>query len=208
MAKDYRDIVNPITAADWFLYYLFTDEDYTAIRNRWRNEIDDIDSGLPGKAGLPFLEQENITNEYVKLITKTFRINKETALQGLTYTANNRALNKHRIPTAKIENDRITISVGASTRLEDLEHLWNIQIVSLQEKLPNYKSQRDTPATDPFVAYIVHKERLSGRKLTEIHSDYLIGKLDTRLQPGDKWIDVNDFRKYYDKTVKGYVEHP
>jgi hypothetical protein len=206
MAKEYRDIVNPITPSDWFLYYLFTDENFVLIRERWRNEIDDIESGEPGQEGLPFLEQERITTDYVSLVVETFDTTRETAIKGLVFTEHNRTLSKDRIPTAAVENDRIKVSIGANTRFEDLEHLWRIQITTLQEKLPGYRSQRDTPSSDPLVAYLIHRERLKGRKLTEIHKDYLTGNLDRRLLAGDKWIDVNDFRKYYEKTVKGYIQ--
>lgn len=206
MTKQYRDIVNPITSRDWFLYYLFTDADFVSIRKQWRDKINNIESGEPGKEGLPFLEQEKITADYASLIVETFNITRETAIKGLAYIEGGRILNKDRIPTAEIENDRIKVSIGAGTRFEDIEHLWRIQITSLQEKLPGYKSQRETPASDPLIAYVIHRERLKGRKLTEIHNDYLVGNLDDRLLAGDKWIDVNDFRKYYEKTVKGYIQ--
>lgn len=205
MAKEYRDIVNPITSRDWFLYYVFNDPAFITTKKRWQAEIYDVEAGEPGVDGLPFLEQEKITRRYIKDLGNKFNITDDTVRKGLSYTLDGRVLNRERVPFAKIENDRIVISIGSSTRLEDIEHLWNIQILSLQEELPSYSSQRDVLASEPLVAYLVHSERLKGRTLTDIHKAYLAGTLDVRLSAGNKWLDVNDFRKYYDKTVKGYV---
>ena len=208
MAKEYRNTVNPITPRDWFLYYLFTDENFAAIRKRWRAEINDIESGEPGRSGLPFLKQEKITDQYVAVLCERFDINKETAVDGLRYTKWNRTLNKNRVPTAEIDGDRITINVGPGTKFEDIENLWNIRITSLQKKLPGYVSQREVPASEPLIAYLVHKELLKGRKLTEIHQDYQMGTLDSRLPSRNRWADVNEFRRYYNVTVKGLIRMP
>ena len=207
MPKKYRDIINPITPRDWFLYYLFTDEDFVSIRKQWRVEIDDIESGEPGREGIPFLEQEKITKRYVNLLSKKFRLNEDVAIKGLAYTEWSRALNEDRIPTAKIDGDRVTISVGVDTRLEDVEHLWNIYVTSLQEKILGRKPGRAVPANEPLLAYVIHKNLLKGRELTKVHKEYLDGSLDSRILPGERY-DLNDFRKYYKRTVKGYIKTP
>ena len=205
MAKEYRDIVNPITPRDWFLYYLFTDGDFSSIRNAWRTAIDDVESGEPGHKGLPFLEQEKITDRYAELLSDRFNINIETALSGLRFSTMNRTINKHRVPTAEIDGDRIVISVGAGTKLEDIEHLWNIRITTLQEKLPSYISQREVPASEPLIAYLIHRELRKGRKLTEIHQEYQMGTLDSRIPSRNRWTDINEFRRHYNATVKGLI---
>ena len=207
MAKEYRDIINPVTPSDWFLYYLFTDEEFTSIREQWRTEMNDIESGEPGSEGLPYLEQEDITARYTDLLHKKFGLDKQDAIKGLAYVEGGRTLNRDRIPTAKVEDDRITISIGGGTRLEDIEYLWNTYIVTLQEKLPGYHTQRSMKANEPLLAYIVYQNKLKGRKLSEIHKEYLDGTLDERLAPGER-LDVNDFRKYYIKTVKGHITNP
>ncbi len=204
MAKKYRDITNPITLRDWFLYYIFTDEDFVSIRKQWRTEINDIESGEPGKDGLPFREQEIITESYIQRVCDKFKINRDVALKGLRYEAWSRVLNKDRIPTATVDGDRINISIGAETRLEDIEHLWDIYAESLQKKLPAYQSKRTPKAEQPLLAYVIHKKSLDGNKMTHIHECYVKGTLDDRI-PAHPESVIEDFRKYYKKVVQGYI---
>lgn len=201
--SDPRNIIQPITSRDWFLYYLFNDEELASIRKQWRSEINNIESGEPGQEGLPFREQEEVTQKYVELLRKQFRISKNTAVNALAYTKGNRILNKDRIPTAKIEKDRITISIGPETRLRDIEHLWKIQISSLQQQLPGFKLERAVLSSQPRLAYIIHKNKLKGRKMADIHEDYQKGKLDDAI-PAHPLSVIEDFRQYYKDIVQGY----
>lgn len=204
MAKAYRDITNPITSRDWFLYYLFTDEDLASIRKQWRVEIDDIESGEQGKNGLPFLEQETITDYYVELVGAKFNTTVDIAFKALRYEEWSRILNEDRIPKAKIDGDRITISVGSETRLEDIEHLWSIYVEDLQKRLPTYQSKRTPKAEQPLLAYVIYKKLLDGSSMSHIHEDYVKGTLDDRIAAHPDSV-IEDFRKYYKRVVQGYI---
>ena len=205
MTKHSRDVYNPITAKDWFLYHLFNDEAFTEIRKQWQLEINDVDQ-VPGKEIEQRAEIDEITARYVKLLHKKFGINEVTARKGLLYKKHNRVLNGDRVPVAKIQGDRVIISIGANTTLRDVEDLWTPWISLLQSKLPNYNSQRETPSDEPLLAYTIYKELRNGRKMTELHKAYSQGTLHREMPEGDKWPEVSDFRKYYKEVVKGYVD--
>lgn len=204
MTKKYRNIIDPITSREWFLYYLFTDEDFVSIRKQWRAEINDIESGQSGKNGLPFLEQEVITERYTQQTSNKFKITANTALKGLRHEESSRVLNEDRIPTATVDGDRINISIGAETRLEDIEHLWNIYAEDLQKKLPAYKSKRTAKAEQPLLACVIHKKSLNGEKMAYIHECYVKGTLDNRI-PAHPESVIEDFRKYYKRVTQGYI---
>lgn len=204
MAKQYRDIVNPITSREWFLYYLFTDEDFASIRKQWRVDLGDIESGEPGQNGLPFLEQEIITEGYIQKVCSRFKITIDIALKGLRYEAWSRVLSEDRIPTATMDGDRINISIGAETRFEDIEWLWNVYAEDLQKGLPTYQSKRTPKAEQPLLAYVVYKKSLDGGKMSYIHESYVNGTLDDRI-PAHPESVIEDFRKYYKRVVQGYI---
>ncbi len=204
MTKHSRDVYNPITAKDWFLYHLFNDEAFTEIRKQWQLEINDVDQ-VPGKEIEQRAEIDEITARYVKLLHKKFGINEATARKGLLYKKYNRVLNGDRLPVAEIQGDRVIISIGASTTLEDIGDLWTPWISLLQSKLPNY-TQRETPSDEPLLAYTVYKELRTGRTFKHIHDAYLNGTLHSNIPEGNKWLDVNEFRKYYKEVVKGCVD--
>lgn len=207
MAKRSRDIYNPITASDWFLYHLFNDRDFVEIRKQWQAEINDVDQE-PGQEARQRAEIDEITTRYIEPLRQKFSINEATACKGLIYKKRNRTLNGDRVPVAEIRGDRVIISIGASTKLEDIESLWTPWISTLQSKLPNYSSQREKPSAEPLLAYIVYKELRKGRTLTDIHTAYQNGLLHSEMPESGKWLDVNDFRKYYDAVVKGYIDRP
>lgn len=205
MAKRSRDIYNPITARDWFLYHLFNDKDFVEIRKQWQLEINDVDQE-PGLEDKQRAEIEEITARYVESLRQKFGINKVTARKGLTYKKHNRTLNADRVPVAEIRGNRVIISIGANTKLEDIEDLWGVWISHLQSKLPNYDSQREKPSDEPLLAYTIYKELRNGHKMTEIHTAYKGGVLHSEIPESNKWLDVNDFRKYYKSIVKGYLD--
>lgn len=203
-SKEYRDAVNPLTSKDWFLYYLFNDDEIVTIRNRWRSEVDEVDSGEPGREGLLFLDQEKITESYVKLLINRFGVSADVARSCLGYTELGRNINKNRIPVASIKDDKIVIEIGPDTRLEDVEHLWRIRIDYLQKELPGYTSNRSVQPSRPLLAYVVYRCRLEGRKMVDIHNDYINGTLDERI-PAHSNSTLEDFRKYYRSIVQGYI---
>lgn len=205
MAKHQRNIYKPITASDWFLYHLFNDSGFMAIREQWQSEINDVDQE-PGQEDKQQTEMEEVTIRYIESLRQKFNITEEAARKGLRYKEHNRTLNGDRVPIAEIRGDRVIISIGANTKLEDIEGLWTPWISLLQSKLPNYSSQREKPSDEPLLAYTVYRELSRGRKLTEIHEAYLNGTLHNDIAVSNKWLDVNDFRKYYHGVVKGYVD--
>lgn len=205
MTKRSRDIYNPITTRDWFLYHLFNDRDFADMREHWQLEINDVDQ-VPGQYDKQRAEVDEITARYIEPLRQMFGINEATARKGLTYKEHNRTLNGDRVPIAEMRGDRVIISIGANTKLEDIEDSWGVWISYLQSKLPNYSSQRQKPSTEPLLAYAIHKELRNGRKMTEIHKAYSNGTLHRNIPEGDKWTEVSDFRKYYKEAVKGYVD--
>lgn len=205
MAKKYRDIVNPITAREWFLHYLFTDEGFIEIKNQFQAAINDIDFVGPDAEDAERLERERAIGYYSGLLSERFNITKEVARRGLRYKKYSREINKDRVPVAKIEDDRVVISIGSETRLEDIDHLWEIQVTHLQTKLPRYSSQRTVPAKEPLLAYIVHKRLLAGEKMPAIHRDYQDGTLDDCINPNLN-SSLEDFRKYYKRAVQGFLD--
>ena len=207
MAKHSRNIYHPITARDWFLYHLFNDGDFVEIRKQWQLEINDVDQA-PGQESRQRAEIDEITERYVEPLRQKFSINETTARRGLAYKKHNRTLNEDRVPVAEIRGDRVIISIGANTRLEDIADSWGVWISHLQSNLPNYSLQREVPSNEPLLAYTIYKGLRKGRTLKDIHDTYLGGTLHSKIPEGNKWLDVNDFRKYYDSTVKGYVDRP
>lgn len=207
MAKHSRNIYQPITASDWFLYHLFNDKDFIEIRKQCQSEINDIDQEA-GQEARQLAEIEEITTRYVEPLRQKFGINEVTARKGLLYKEHNRTLNGDRVPVAEIRGDRVIISIGANTTLKDVEDLWTPWISLLQSKLPNYNAQRETPSDEPLLAYTVYKELRNGRKMTEIHRAYSKGTLHSEIPEGNKWPEVSDFRKYYKEIVKGYLDRP
>lgn len=205
MAKRSRDIYNPITARDWFLYHLFNDKDFIEIRKQWQLEINDVDQE-PGLEDKQRAEIEEITARYVESLRQKFGINEVTARKGLIYKKHNRTLNADRIPVAEIRGDRVIISIGANTRLEDIKDLWGPWISLLQNKLPTYDSQRETPSDEPLLGYTIYRELRSGRGITDIHNAFKEGVLHDEIPESNKWLDVNDFRKYYEEIIKGIIE--
>lgn len=207
MAKQKRNIYQPITARDWFLYHLFNDKDFIEIRKQWQLEINDIDQEA-GQENRQRAKIEEITARYVELLYHRFGINESTSRKGLLYKKLNRILNADRVPVAEIRGDRVIISIAANTALKDIEDLWTPWISLLQSKLPNYNSQRETPSDEPLLAYTVYKELRTGRTFKNIHDAYLDGTLHRKIPEGNKWLEVSDFRKYYKEIVKGYVDRP
>lgn len=206
MAKQKRNIYQPITASDWFLYHLFNDEDFISIRKQWQSEINDVDQE-PGQDVRQCAELEEITTRYIKILQRKFDVTEEAANKGLVYKKYNRTLNSHRVPVAKIQGDRVVISIGASTRLDDVIDLWDAWISSLQSKLPDYDEslQKENPSKEPLLAFTVHQELRKGRTMVDIHNAYLDGKLHDDIPAGNKWLEVGAFRKYYKRAVKGYI---
>lgn len=209
MAKRKRNIYQPITARDWFLYHLFNDREFVVIRKRWQSEVNDVDQerGREQEARQR-AELEETTARYVELLRQQFNITDETARKGLRYKEHNRALNGDRVPVADIQGDRVIISIGANTKLEDIIDSWDVWISLLQSKLPNYSSQRENPSDEPLLAYTVYNELRGGRTMVDIHRAYLDGNLHADIPAGYKWLEVGAFRKYYKGVVKGYVDRP
>ncbi len=205
MVKRVRDIYKPITARDWFLYHLFNDKDFVEIRKQWQLEINDVDQE-PGQEDRQRAELDEITARYVEPLRQRFGITEETARRGLRYKEYNRTLNGDRVPVAEIRGNRVIISIGANTRLDDIKDLWGPWISLLQSRLPNYDSQRETPSDEPLLAYTIYRELRSGRGLTDIHRAFKNGVLRDEIPESNKWLDVNDFRKYYEEIIKGIVE--
>lgn len=197
--------MSPITAREWFLYHLFNDEEFAAIRAKWRHEVDQIDSGEPGKDGLLYLEQETLTERYVELLREQFGISENVARDGLRYTKWNRTLNRNRVPLAKIEGGFITIRVGVDTRMEDVKELWNLRVEYLQRQLPGFTSHRSSQVAQPLLAYIVYKQLKQGRKMVDVHKAYIDGTLDYRIPPKQSQ-PIEDFRKDYKAAVQGLLE--
>ena len=146
MAKRKRNTYRPITASDWFLYHLFNDDDFVSIRKQWQLEVNDIDQE-PGQEAKQRAEFEEITVRYTKILQRELGVTVEAARKGLVYKENNRTLNGHRVPVTKIQGDRVLISIGASTRLDDVIDLWDVWISLLQSKLPDYDEslQKENP---------------------------------------------------------------
>lgn len=205
--KRHRNIYRPITARDWFLHHLFNDRRFIAVREQWQLEVNEIDQE-PGQEAEQRVELEEITRRYIVPLQQKFDVTDEAARKGLMYKKHNRTLNRDRVPIAEIRGDRVIISIGASTRLEDVIESWDVWISLLQSKLPTYTSQREAPSDEPLLAYTIYKELRKGRKMTDIHKAYLDGTLDTDIPAGTKWLEVSDFRKYYKSTVKGCIERP
>ena len=207
MTKRKRNIYRPITASDWFLYHLFNDERFVSIRKQWQAEINDVGQE-PGQELEQRAKLEKITRHYIVELQQKLGVTDEAARKGLVYKEHNRTLNRDRTPVAEIRGDRVIISIGASTRLEDVVDSWDVWISLLQSKLPNYTSQREAPSNEPLLGYVIYNELRKGRKMTDIHRAYLDGTLHTDIPTGTKWLEVSDFRKYYKNTVKGFVERP
>ena len=209
MAKQKRNIYKPITASDWFLYHLFNDEDFVSIRKQWQSEINDVDQE-PGQEVKQRAELEEITARYTKILQRKFDVTVEAARKGLVYKEHNRTLNGHRVPVAEIQGDRVVISIGASTRLDDVIDLWDVWISLLQSKLPDYDEslQKENPSKEPLLVFTVYKELRRGRTMVDIHNAYLDGKLHDDMSAGNKWLEISAFRKYYKRTVKGCINRP
>lgn len=205
MAKNYRDIVNPITPREWFLHYLFTDERFLALKGQFQADLDSVDFIGPGSEDKERNEREKVTDYYVGLLSEEFNVSEDVARKGLRYKKYSRVLNEGRIPVADIKGDRITISVGPETRLEDVEYLWKIRVTHLQTKLPGYVSQRTVPASEPLFGYLVFKELRSGESMLSIYERYRDGRLDPRLEAHPA-TSPEDFRTYYRDIVKGYIK--
>ena len=209
MAKQKRNIYQPITASDWFLYNLFNDEDFASIRKQWQLEINDVDQG-PGQEAKQRAELEDITARYTKILQQKFDVTEETARKGLVYIEHNRTLNGHRVPVAEIQGDRVLISIGSSTRLDDVIDLWDVWISLLQSKLPDYDEslQKENLSKEPLLVFTVYKELRRGRTMVDVHNAYLDGTLHNDIPAGNKWLEISAFRKYYKRTVKGYINRP
>ena len=202
------DPSNPITSRDWFLYDLFNDPQFVDIRDDFLGQVAKYNPGLSQLIGRPMSDKEVwLLDMYSSKVSDIFDINKEVAKKGLYHSERLTAWGKDRRINARIEGSYITITIGAETRIEDIKKVWNSTIAPLQENPSTNRSKRLKPSKYPSLAYAVHQHLLSGRQMSEIHRDYIHGRLEG--YDGECGVEsYSEFTRHYKNTVSGIKKVP
>lgn len=194
------------TNKEWFLYNLFTDTEFARIRDDAVEKLKKVDPvGVSKLIGRGTDEYSNdIIQGAINQLVEEFQINQETATRGLFHSKHLAGWNKARTPFAYIEDERIVISIGSETRLDDVKDLWSMQVTDLQNKLNEGRKKRSKPSDDPSLTYLIHKQIAGGRRLADIYSDYTYGRLAG--YDGATNLSESDFRKHYRDVVQGLIK--
>lgn len=194
------------TNKEWFLYSLFTDIEFARIRDEALEKLKKVDpvgvSKLIGHGTDGY--SNNIIQGAIDQLIEEFHINQETATRGLFHDKRFAGWNKARTPFAYIEDERIVISIGSETRLDDVKYLWSMQVTDLQNTLNEGRKKRSKPSNDPSLTYLIHKQIVGGRKLADVYSDYTHGRLAG--YDGATNLSESDFRKHYRDVVQGLIK--
>ncbi|NLA42882.1 hypothetical protein GX865_01835 [Candidatus Saccharibacteria bacterium] len=202
------DPSNPITSRDWFLHDLFNDPHFIDLRDDFLEQVAKYDLGLSQLIGRPMSNKEAwLLGIYSSKASDIFDIDKEVAKKGLYYSERLTAWGKDRRVTAQIEGSYITIAIGAETRVEDIKKVWSSTIAPLQDSISTERSKRLTPSRYPSLAYIIHKHLLQGRKMSEIHRDYMHSRLEG--YDGEYGVEsYSEFTRHYKNAVSGIKKTP
>lgn len=132
-------------------------------------------------------------------VSDTFNIKTETAMQ-LLLTPEAPALYRMKyIPRVYCEGDEVVLRLHYKTTRKDLDAIWKL-VKELQGDIGGTSGKK---SIKPELAYCIHRQRvLKNRKMSEIYADYSHGRLEG-YEGNIPTLSENDFRKYYQKIVKG-----
>lgn len=203
MAKKDHNTSEPVTSRDWFLHDLFNDPQFVELRESFLGQVAKFDPGLSQLIERPLDDREIwLLDTYASKASELFGIDKEIAKKGLYHSEYLNTWSRGRHASAKIDGGRVTITIGAETRYEDVKSIWSSKVAPLQDELSSTRAKRLTPSVHPSLAYVIHKHLLSGRKMSEIHRDYSFSKLEG--YDGNYGNEsYSEFSRHYKNTVNG-----
>lgn len=197
-------LLDPITPSEHFLYYLYNDPEFIAIRHDFSQEVGNINTGiLQLVGGAVDTQSEIILTKYSNTISSRFMVTEEVARKGLLHNKYLSSWSKARTPYAEVKEGRVVISIGPKTRQSDIKAIWS-RIQALQRELDGYAGKAYTKSSS--LAYAIHRQILAGATFTEIHRAYEYGHLEGYC--GDNNLALSDFIKHYKQSVQGLVETP
>lgn len=195
---------DPITPSEHFLYYLYNDPEFIAIRHDFYQEVGEINVGILQLAGgATDAKSEVALKKYVDIISRKFMVTEEVARKGLLHNKYLSSWSKDRTPHAEIKEGRVVINIGSKTRQSDIKAVWPY-IQALQRELDDYEGKTYTKSSS--LAYAIHRQIMAGATFTEIHRAYEYGHLEGYC--GDNNLALSDFIKHYKQSVQGLVETP
>lgn len=203
MAKKDYNASDPITSRDWFLHDLFNDPQFIELRDGFLGQVAKFDPGISQLMERPLDDREIwLLDTYADKASTLFEIDKEVAKKGLYHSQYLTTWSRGRHTSARIDGDRVTITIGPETRYEDVKSIWSSKVVPLQNELLSTRSKRLAPSVRPSLAYAIHKHLLRGRVMSEIHRDYSFSKLEG--YDGDYGNEsYSEFSRHYKNTVNG-----
>lgn len=132
-------------------------------------------------------------------VSDTFNIKAETAMQLLLTPEAPALYGMKYIPRVYREGDEVVLRLHHKTTRKDLDVIWKL-VKELQGDIGGTSGKK---SIKPELAYCIHRQRvLKNRKMSEIYADYSHGRLEG-YEGNIPTLSENDFRKYYQKIVKG-----
>ena len=103
------------------------------------------------------------------------------------------------IPRVYCEGDEVVLRLHYKTTRKDLDDIWKL-VKEIQGDIGGTSGKK---SIKPELAYCIHRQHvLKNRKMSEIYADYSHGRLEG-YEGNIPTLSENDFRKYYQKIVKG-----
>lgn len=140
---------------------------------------------------------KKVVKSCAEAIASHFRIKESTALKLILTSKHIADLHFGYVPRCHREDDQIHITIGPKTTLEDIRRYWPF----IKDKQKEIGKTHNRKSTNPELAYCIHKQIMSGKKLKQAFDLYIDGKLEG-YDHKPTLLEFNDFRKYYSKIVK------
>lgn len=181
------DIINSQEFKDIKSKHLPKDNYFIGI-HQLLGHIDDSEVGLAIK-------------DCVDEVSKKFKLKFDTAQKLVLSNPHTLPINMNYIPTIYSDSKYVYVRIGPKTTQSDITNIWD-QVRSEQRKLGNVGSKT---SINPELAFCIHRQYIFNNKtIKEIYDEYLDEKLAGYKHPATI-NDIKDFKKYYDKTVRGIL---
>lgn len=187
---------------DVFLGNILCSNEFNEIKTRYIKNEDSAIFGIYQLLGhtdsTKFgLKIESCVNE----VSDKFKIKKDIALKLILNSHHTLALTMNYAPYVYNDGEYAYIRIGPKTTQNDIKNVWKL-VKTEQRKLDSIGSKS---SINPELAFCIHRQLIiNQKKIAEVFEEYLNNKLDRYNHP-PTITDVKDFKKYYDKTVRGIL---
>lgn len=199
MGNQKMDVKQARSDRDAFLFCILQDPEFIAIRDKHLgNQLMLFHRAIPQS-----LDRQSKLALYncIKELSQKFKLPAEMIKDLILSDKHILAMDLGHIPKVFIEDGSVMVQLGATTTKQDVDSAWPT-IVEKQKELSGQKKRRSRTSNTPILAYCVHKQVISGKTIAQVFDEYINERLyGYNLKP--TITDYNDFRKYYNRIVKG-----